>query len=256
MAAVLGIDLCEAEDLGVCQLAAQLLLHLVQVFYFLGRQGQAFLFVIALEVLDIDDRGRGDVDGEDVLVQSVVAALQHGVECALDSCIFVLDGEVLLDARDTAQVHVLRYLDSIGTPWRDHFAARADEVSLQAVALHGPGIAVEPAQFLDFFFRELMVRLRGNDALLRGSKKQNHIGGCYSGRRGKRALRPPTVKFGYKVKKRAPKDEGKGFVFFRPRAAGSGRTDLWLRALSVRWQKRGIGRKVGIICRFLAKRAW
>ena len=37
VAAVLAVDLCEAEDLGVCQLAAQLPLHLVQVLNLLGR---------------------------------------------------------------------------------------------------------------------------------------------------------------------------------------------------------------------------
>ena len=75
MAAVLGVNLGEAEDLAVCQRTAVLLLQSVQVFYLLGTEGQTFLLVVFLQVLNVLDGFRLDVDGEDALVQTVVHTL-------------------------------------------------------------------------------------------------------------------------------------------------------------------------------------
>ena len=77
--AVLAVYLCEAEDLAVGELTAELCLHLPQVLYLLGRQGESLLLVVLLQIVDVDDGLGLAVDGEDVLVEAVVEALEHGV---------------------------------------------------------------------------------------------------------------------------------------------------------------------------------
>ena len=78
--AMLTIDLSEAEDLAVGELPAELTFHFVQVFYLLGRQGETFLLVVFLQVLDADDGVGLLVDGEDALVEALIEALKHGVK--------------------------------------------------------------------------------------------------------------------------------------------------------------------------------
>jgi len=65
---VLGVDLCEAEDLRVGERTTVLLLYGVQVFYFFRTQGEAFLLVELLDALHLLDGFRSMVHGEDVLV--------------------------------------------------------------------------------------------------------------------------------------------------------------------------------------------
>ena len=79
VAAVFGINLCKTEYLGIGQRTAILLFYLVQVLYLFRRECQTFLFVIFLQIVHILDRLRLDIDGEDILIQSVVHALKHGV---------------------------------------------------------------------------------------------------------------------------------------------------------------------------------
>ena len=80
VAAMLRVDLSEAEHLGVGQRPAHVLLHLLQIGYLLLTQRQAFLLVVGLEVVDVPDGLRLHVNGEHILVQPSVKALQHGVE--------------------------------------------------------------------------------------------------------------------------------------------------------------------------------
>ena len=170
MTAVLGVNLCKAEDFRVGQRTAILLLQSVQVFYFLGTQGQSFLFVILFQILHMLDGLGLDVDGEDRLVDSVVHALQHGVVLG----ILVGHGEVFLDTLDAFQSHVLRNFHGIGRPRRHHFAARAHEEAIQVVGLSERCSAIKPAKFIDFLLIELMVGFRGNHALLGSLEKEYH----------------------------------------------------------------------------------
>ena len=87
MAAVLGVNLCKTEHLRISKRTTELLLHLVKVLYLLGRQCKTFLLVVLLEVLNVLNGLRLDVNGKDVLVKSVIETLQHWV-CSLH----VVDG--------------------------------------------------------------------------------------------------------------------------------------------------------------------
>ena len=161
--AVLAVDLCKTEYLGVCQVATQLTLHTVQVLYLLGAQCQALLLVVGVQVCYLQDGLGLDVHAEDVLVQAVlVHALQHGVELG----VLVGHGEILLYAFYAVDVHVLGYLHSIGAPRGDHLAARANETSLQAVGVQHGGLAIQPAQFFNLSRAQRLGTARSNDALL------------------------------------------------------------------------------------------
>ena len=165
--AVLGVDLRKAEHFGVGQFAAQLLLDVVQVVDFLGREGQTFLLVVAFQVVDIFNGSRLDVDGKDVLVQPLVHALQHGVVVG----VLIFYGEVFLNARNAVEIHVLRNLNGICTPGGNHFATGAYKVAFQLVCIFHGSAAIEPAQFVFLFGGELMVNLRCDDALSGCSEK-------------------------------------------------------------------------------------
>ena len=123
MAAVLRVDLGEAEYLGVGKRAPQLAFNLVQILNFFLRKGQALLLVVLFKVFDVLYRLRLVVDGEYGLVEPVVHPLQHRVVVG----ILARHGEILFDAGYAMEVHVLRYLHGIGTPRSDHLAARSDE---------------------------------------------------------------------------------------------------------------------------------
>ena len=170
VAAVLRVDLGKAEDFRVGQPASVLLLQSVQVFYLLGRKGESLLFVVFLKVLHILDGFGLDVNREDVLVKTVVHALQHRVVLGILRCY----REVFLDTRNTAEVHVLRDFYGIRRPGGHHFAARTYEDAFQAVAVEQLGIAIEPAKFLYFVLGELVIGLGGNHALLWSLKEKNH----------------------------------------------------------------------------------
>ena len=143
----------------------------MEILYLGGRKGEAFLLVVGVEVFDVDD-GRGRVvHGEDVLIQSVVEALQHRVAAVVAGV--VGHGEELLYTRNAAEVHVLGDLHGIGAPRRYHFASRAGKASCERIIFKQFGIAVKPAQLLAFFFRKHVVHLRGNDAACGCAEKQN-----------------------------------------------------------------------------------
>ena len=79
MAAVLRIDLCKTEYLGIGQRTAVLFLNLMQVVNFLWRKGQTLFLIELLQVFHLLDGSRLDVDREDILIQTVVHALQHRI---------------------------------------------------------------------------------------------------------------------------------------------------------------------------------
>ena len=118
-----------------------MLFYVVQILYFLSRESQTFLLVVGFEVADILYGCRLDVDVEDVLVQAVIHTLQHGVVVG----ILRAHGEVLFDARDAPDVHVLGYFHGIGTPRSDHLAARTNEPSRKLLSFEKVGIAIQPA---------------------------------------------------------------------------------------------------------------
>ena len=168
--AVLRVDLCEAEDLGVGQRASVLLFYLMEIFYFLRTQREALLLVVLLDVVDVLDGLRLVVDGEDSLVQTFVHTLEHGIVLG----VLAFDGEVLLNTRNAGETHVLRDLNGICAPWCNHFAAWSDEEAVQLLVAEHLGVAVEPAQFLLLLLTGLVVHLSGNDSLLRSLKEKNH----------------------------------------------------------------------------------
>ena len=175
MAAVLRVNLGEAEYLRVGQRAAQLLLYRVQVVYLLGREGEALLLVVFLKVVDVLDGLGLVVYGEDALVKPLVHALQHGVVVGVGRAY----GEVLLDARNAIEVHVLGNLHGVRAPGRHHLAAGAYEAAVYVVGLEQLGAAVQPAKFFYFFLRELMVNLGRYHALRRCLEKKNHNFGYF-----------------------------------------------------------------------------
>ena len=106
------------------------------------------------------------------MIEPVVEALQHRVVISLCA----VDGEILFDAGDAAERHVLCDLDCIRAPGRDHLAARADEIAFEGRGFDESGIAIEPGEFMDFFLRELVVGLCGDDALRSTEKGDGHDG--------------------------------------------------------------------------------
>ena len=64
--------------------------------------------------------------GKHFLVQPLVHALKHRVVI----CVLVGHGEVLLDADNAFEIHVLRNLYRIGAPWCNHLTTRTNEESL------------------------------------------------------------------------------------------------------------------------------
>ena len=162
--------MCKSEHLGVGELASQLSFHLVEVFDFLGREGQAFRFVVFLKVFDAHDGCGFDVYAEDVLVQPVVHALEHGVVLSLTAA----DGEILLDACNAFQSHVLGDFHGIGAPGCNHFAAGTHVPAFDVGDVEGFGLSVEPAEFLDFVSIEFVVNAGSDDAFGRSSEKAYH----------------------------------------------------------------------------------
>ncbi len=139
VAAVLRIDLREAEHLAVGERTPHLLAHALQVGDFIGAQGQTLLAVVLLHVLDVDNRVGLLVDGEDALVESVITAVEHGVEGGV-----LPVGRILLDAAYSLQAHVLGNLHGIGAPRGYHLAPRAHVVALDALSVDEPGARKQP----------------------------------------------------------------------------------------------------------------
>ena len=143
VSAMFRIDLCEAEHLRVGQRPAQLLFDSMQIFYFLWREGESFLFVIGFNLLDIADRFWFMIHRKDLLSQSVVHPLQHLVVCH----VFVIHWEIFLDAGYALHIHILSNLHSVRTPWCNHLASRTDEPTLYMVTFDKRRISIEPAEF-------------------------------------------------------------------------------------------------------------
>ena len=95
-------------------------------------------------------------------IQGIIIALQHSVI----SCAFV--GTIkLLDATNAVYAHVLANLNSIGTPWSHHLAARSDKGLFDVGRHETTGTAEEPRQPIDLAVRQ---RTRGiNCVNLRGT---------------------------------------------------------------------------------------
>ena len=172
--AVFRIELCEAKDLTVGERAAELSLHAVEIFDLGGRKRQSFLLIVGVEIVDGANGFGRMVDGEKRFVQSVVDALQHRVVLLL-GC----GGEVLFDARNAVEIHVLRDLNGICAPRGDHFAAGSDEEPVHPIAFDRGSFAVEPAKFFQFFGVEAMIGRSGDNASNGGAEKENHFEQVY-----------------------------------------------------------------------------
>ena len=68
-----------------------------------------------------------------ILVQPLVHTLQHRVVV----CVLIFYGEVLFDAYDAVQPHILGDFYGVCTPRSNHLTARADEMSFQVVFTFG-----------------------------------------------------------------------------------------------------------------------
>ena len=140
MTAMLGIDLCETEHLRIRQLTPQLAFHLMQVFDFLWRKSQSFLFVIFFQILYIHDGSRLDINRKNILVQTLIHTLQHRIVPGM----FIFHWEILFYTRNTAEAHVLSNLNGIRTPRSNHLTTRTYETTFQSVfGFHG-GTTVKP----------------------------------------------------------------------------------------------------------------
>ena len=157
VAAVLRVDLREAEHLAVGQLAPDAAADAFQIGDFLVAQGQSLLPVVRRHVVDVDDRIGLLADREDLLVDRTVLALQHRVE--RDVFAFRLDE--LLDAADARQSHVLRDLDGIRAPRRDHLAPGTDENSVERLLREQIRAAQKPPQAVRLLGRKCRVGLHG-----------------------------------------------------------------------------------------------
>ncbi len=76
---MLRVNLGKTENLGICQRTTVLLFNLMQVFNLLRAKSKTFLLVVFFQIVYVLDRLWLDVHREDVLVQTVVHTLQHGV---------------------------------------------------------------------------------------------------------------------------------------------------------------------------------
>ena len=169
VAAMLGIDLREAEHFRIGQFAAQLPFHLVQILDFFGRKSQPLLLVVLFQIIYIYNRCGFDVHREDALVKPFVHALQHRV---VVGC-FVRHREIFLNTGNTRQPHVLRDFHGVRAPRRDHLAARPHEKALQFGLCFRRGTAVQPTQLFDFSPVEPVVGFGGDDTPAGSLKKQN-----------------------------------------------------------------------------------
>ena len=167
VAAMLGVNLREAEDLAVCELAAHVFLDGLEVFYFFLGEGEAFLLVVFLQVLDFPDGLCLESGSEDGLRESVVHALEHLVVLGRPGGY----GKIFFDAADAGKSHVLGDFHGIRAPRSNHFLARAYEEAAEVCLVFGRCSAEEPAEAGRFVSRGGVVHLHGYDVLERGSEK-------------------------------------------------------------------------------------
>ena len=149
VAAMLAVDLCETEDLAICEFSTQLVFHVVQIGNFFGAQCQAFLLIVFFQVLDTLDGVRSDVVSKYFLIQTFIEALEHGVIL----CIGILHWIIFFNSGNALQRHVLRNFHCIGAPRCYHFFARTNEVAFHGCLIHYGGFSIEPTQFFVFFTR-------------------------------------------------------------------------------------------------------
>ena len=91
--AVFRVELRKAEYFRVSELAVKLCLNIVEVLDFFGRECQTFLLVIRFEVVNLLNSRRLKVDGENILVQTRVHTLKHGVVIRILAC----NGEIFFN---------------------------------------------------------------------------------------------------------------------------------------------------------------
>ena len=101
------------------------------------------------------------VHREDILPDAPIHALQHRVIFS----VFRVNGEIFLDTQNAVKTHVLRNLNGIRAPWRNHFAARTYEEARKFLGLFKRCIAIKPAKSADFIGVGLMVDFRRNHTL-------------------------------------------------------------------------------------------
>ena len=126
MAAVLGVYLRETEDLAIGKWSSETLAQTLEVSNFGVAESQALFGIISFEISDVNYGIGLFVNGKDVLTQSFVEGLEHGIEGGL----IIGHGKELLDAADAYETHVLCYLHSVGAPGRDGFTACAHKAAL------------------------------------------------------------------------------------------------------------------------------
>ena len=170
MTAVLGVDLRKTEYFGVRQRAPKIFFYLLEVVHFLFGKCQPFLLIVFLQVFDVYNRFRLPVGCKYILVQPLVHTLQHRVVV----CVLIFYGEVLLDAYDAVQPHILGDFYGVCTPRSNHLTARADEMSFQVVFTFGGGFSKKPAEFVAVCLGEFMITFYGNHTLGWCSEKKNH----------------------------------------------------------------------------------
>ena len=135
----------------------------MEILYLFRTQGQSFFLIILLDVVHSLDGLRLMVDGEHLLVETVVHALQHAVVTG----VLTVYGEEFLYTRNAGETHVLRDLNGIGAPWGYHLSAWADKEACKGGGVHKCGVAIKPAEGLFLLLAGLVVHLSGNDVLLR-----------------------------------------------------------------------------------------
>ena len=142
----------------------------MQIVDFLWRERETFSLVILFQVLDVSDRLRLYVDGEDVLVEAVVHTLQHGVVRSVGRS----HGEVLLYTRNAIEAHVLCDLNGIRTPRSNHLASRSDKESAERLFVQQFGIVIQPRQFSHLCIAWQMIYLCCDDRLGWCLEEYNH----------------------------------------------------------------------------------
>ena len=148
----------------------------MKILNLLGRECKTLLLVVAFEVFDEFDGLGSDIHSKDILVESFIEALQHGVVLG----ILIGNGKILLDALHTLDTHILGNLNGICTPRSNHFATRAYKITFDTLSVNKSGSAVQPAQFFYILFCQEIFRSRSNDATLGGGEKVNHFCLSYS----------------------------------------------------------------------------
>ena len=170
MTAVLGVDLGKSEDLRICQRTTVLLLQTMQVFYLLGRKSEALLLVVFLQIVHVLDGLRLDVDRKDVLVKTIVHALQHLVVFS----ILVRNGKIFLNTADALEAHVLGNFHGVCRPGGHHFTTGTNIIALQLLCIQQLSLAIQPVQLLNFLFTQCVINLRGNHRFLWRLKEAYH----------------------------------------------------------------------------------